>query len=84
MSRPALKVAVNPLPWMFAESGWILNRQPRRGAVDLNRVITALPEGFVGGVVMEVDVANLPTRMESARAGMRYLKAYPAFVVSQS
>lgn len=54
--------------------------EPGRGDVDLDGVIAALPEGFDGWAVLEVDVPNLPTRVESARAGMSYLRGNPAFL----
>ena len=56
--------------------------EPGRGVVDLDAVLRALPEGFDGWAVLEVDVPNLPTRVESARAGLDYLRAHPAFAVT--
>jgi inosose dehydratase len=56
--------------------------EPGRGDVDLDGVIAALPDGFDGWAVLEVDVPNLPTRVESARAGLSYFEANPAFAVS--
>ena len=35
-----------------------------------------------GWAVLEVDVPNLPTRVESARAGLSYFEANPAFAIS--
>lgn len=56
--------------------------EPGRGDVDLDGVIAGLPDGFDGWAVLEVDVPNLPTRVESARAGLSYFEANPAFAVS--
>jgi inosose dehydratase len=56
--------------------------EPGRGDVDLDGVIAALPDGFDGWAVLEVDVPNLPTRVDSARAGLSYFEANPAFAVS--
>ena len=53
--------------------------EPGRGDVDLDGVIAALPSGFDGWAVLEVDVPNLPDRVQSARAGLSYLRANPAF-----
>lgn len=57
--------------------------EPGRGDVDLDAVIAAL-EGFDGWAVLEVDVPNLPSRVESARAGLSYFEANPAFDVIAS
>jgi inosose dehydratase len=57
--------------------------EPGRGDVDLDAVITAL-DGFDGWAVLEVDVPNLPTRVESARAGLSYFEGNAAFDVSVS
>lgn len=57
--------------------------EPGRGDVDLDAVIAAL-NGFDGWAVLEVDVPNLPTRVESARVGLSYFEAQPAFEVSAS
>jgi inosose dehydratase len=56
--------------------------EPGRGNVNLDAVIAALPEGFDGWAVLEVDVPNLPSRVESARVGLDYLRAHPSFAVS--
>jgi inosose dehydratase len=53
--------------------------EPGRGDVDIDGVIAALPEDFSGWAVIEVDVPNLPSRVESARASLNYLRANPAF-----
>jgi inosose dehydratase len=53
--------------------------EPGRGDVDLDGVVNALPKGFGGWAVLEVDVPNLPTRVQSAQAGFDYLRANPAF-----
>jgi inosose dehydratase len=55
--------------------------EPGRGDVDLDAVIAALPDTFDGWAVLEVDVPNLPTRVESARAGLEFMRAHPAFAV---
>ena len=57
--------------------------EPGRGDVDLEAVIAAL-DGFGGWAVLEVDVPNLPSRVESARAGLSYFEGNPAFDVSVS
>ncbi|PRB07511.1 sugar phosphate isomerase/epimerase [Microbacterium sp. MYb64] len=52
--------------------------EPGRGVVDFDAVFDALPEGFDGWCVVEVDVPNLPSRVESARASFQALTArYP-------
>lgn len=58
--------------------------EPGRGDVNLDAVVAALPEGFDGWAVLEVDVPNLPNRVESARAGLDFLRANPAFAVPAS
>jgi inosose dehydratase len=57
--------------------------EPGRGDVDLDGVIEALPEDFSGWAVIEVDVPNLPSRVESARTSLDYLRANPAFAVGR-
>lgn len=68
--------------YMGATFGRHVWTEPGRGDVDLDAVIAALPEGFDGWAVLEVDVPNLPNRVDSARAGLAYLRAHPAFAVS--
>ncbi|HET7476880.1 MAG TPA: sugar phosphate isomerase/epimerase [Dermatophilaceae bacterium] len=58
--------------------------EPGRGDVDLDGVIAALPDTFDGWAVLEVDVPNLPTRVDSSRAGLDYLRSHPAFAVPVS
>jgi inosose dehydratase len=70
--------------YMGATFGRHIWTEPGRGSVDLEAVIDALPEGFDGWAVLEVDVPNLPSRVESARAGLEYLQAHPAFAVAAS
>jgi inosose dehydratase len=47
--------------------------EPGRGVVDFRGVFAALPKDFDGWFVVEVDVPNLPDRVESARASYAYL-----------
>jgi inosose dehydratase len=70
--------------YMGATFGRHVWTEPGRGNVNLDAVIAALPEGFDGWAVLEVDVPNLPSRVESARAGLDYLRAHPAFAASAS
>ena len=55
---------------------------PTAVILDLDGVIAGLPDGFDGWAVLEVDVPNLPTRVESARAGLSYFEANPAFAAA--
>lgn len=41
--------------------------EPGRGVVDLTGFVAALPPGFAGDLMIEVDVPSLPTRAESTR-----------------
>ena len=43
--------------------------EPGRGDLDLPAILDALPNGFDGWVIVEVDSPDLPTPAESARAG---------------
>lgn len=47
--------------------------EPGRGAIDFDSVFSALPEGFDGWAVVEVDVPNLPDRVDSAQASYDWL-----------
>jgi inosose dehydratase len=42
--------------------------EPGRGEIDLRAAVEALPDGFAGWVILEVDRPDLPTPLESARA----------------
>lgn len=47
--------------------------EPGRGAVNFRDVLEALPVDFDGWLIVEVDVPNIPDRLESARAAYDYL-----------
>lgn len=53
--------------------------EPGRGSVDFAAVFAALPTAFDGWSVLEVDVPNLPTPLESARVSRENLLAMPFF-----
>ena len=53
--------------------------EPGRGMVDFGAVFGALPADFDGWFVVEVDVPNLPSALESSRASWDYLGAHPYF-----
>ncbi|MDT0321945.1 sugar phosphate isomerase/epimerase family protein [Streptomyces millisiae] len=55
---------------------WI---EPGRGAIDFDAVLAALPAGFNGWFVIEVDVPNLPTPTESSAASLAFLRDHPYF-----
>ncbi|WP_219530558.1 sugar phosphate isomerase/epimerase family protein [Nonomuraea guangzhouensis] len=58
---------------------WI---EPGRGVIDFDAVLTALPEGFDGWFVIEVDVPNLPTPVESSAASLSFLRRHPYFATA--
>ncbi|GAB3617409.1 sugar phosphate isomerase/epimerase [Okibacterium endophyticum] len=53
--------------------------EPGRGRIDFAAVLAALPAGFDGWSVVEVDVPNLPTPVQSARTSRENLLAMPFF-----
>ncbi|WDF74376.1 sugar phosphate isomerase/epimerase family protein [Novosphingobium sp. KACC 22771] len=53
--------------------------EPGRGMVNFDAVFEALPAGFDGWFVVEVDVPNLPSALESSRASYDFLASHPAF-----
>jgi inosose dehydratase len=50
--------------------------EPGRGAIDFDAVLAALPPGFDGWFVIEVDVPNLPTAAESSAASLEFLRQH--------
>jgi inosose dehydratase len=52
--------------------------EPGRGVVDFEGIFAALPAEFSGWMVVEVDVPNLPTPLESSRASYEYFERFPA------
>jgi inosose dehydratase len=78
-AKAAADAAANGDEYMAATFGRHVWTEPGRGDVDLDAVIAALPDGFDGWAVLEVDVPNLPTRVQSAQEGFDYLRANPAF-----
>lgn len=53
--------------------------EPGRGIVNFDAVFAALPDGFDGWFVVEVDVPNLPGALESSRASYDFIAAHPYF-----
>lgn len=53
--------------------------EPGRGHVDLDAALAALPADFGGWFVIEVDVPNLPTPLESSRTALEYVSKLPYF-----
>ncbi|ADJ48967.1 inosose dehydratase [Amycolatopsis mediterranei S699] len=56
--------------------------EPGRGAIDFDAVLAALPNGFDGWFVIEVDVPNLPTPTESSAASLEFLRRHPYFTTT--
>lgn len=52
--------------------------EPGRGAVNFPAVLQALPNDFDGWLIVEVDVPNLPDRLESTRASYDYVSGLTA------
>ena len=50
--------------------------EPGRGDLDLEAAIGALPAGFSGWAVVEVDMPDLPTPLESARASAAWARQF--------
>jgi len=55
---------------------WI---EPGRGTTDFAQVMAALPERWDGWTVVEVDVPNLPDRLESSKFALDFLQAQDFF-----
>lgn len=55
---------------------WI---EPGRGDLDFDAVIAALPRGFDGWFIIEVDVPHVGTAEESSAASLRFLRSHPYF-----
>ncbi|MCK0532623.1 sugar phosphate isomerase/epimerase family protein [Sphingobium agri] len=53
--------------------------EPGRGIVNFDAVFNALPADFDGWFVVEVDIPNLPTPLESSRASYDFLASHPYF-----
>jgi inosose dehydratase len=53
--------------------------EPGRGMIDFDEVFAALPDDFDGWCVLEVDVPNAGTALESTRVSAEWLKAQPIF-----
>ena len=53
--------------------------EPGRGIVNFDAVFDALPAGFDGWFVVEVDVPNLSAPLESSRASYEFLASHPYF-----
>ena len=51
--------------------------EPVRGSIDFDAVLAALPGRFAWWAVTEVDVEDLPDRVESARASYRWAASGP-------
>jgi inosose dehydratase len=61
--------------YMAATAGRHVWTEPGRGAVDFDGVLAALPEGFDGWFVIEVDVPNAPTAAESSALSWAFLQS---------
>lgn len=53
--------------------------EPGRGIVNFDAVFDALPDDFDGWFMVEVDVPNLSTGLESSRASYDFLASHPYF-----
>jgi inosose dehydratase len=53
--------------------------EPGRGAIDFTAALNAMPSDFTGWFVVEVDVPNIGTPLESAAASREFLLAHPYF-----
>jgi inosose dehydratase len=53
--------------------------EPGRGSIDFDAVFAALPENFDGWFVIEVDVPNLGTPVESSAASLEFVRRHPYF-----
>jgi inosose dehydratase len=51
--------------------------EPGRGSIDFGAVFEALPARFAGWFVVEVDVPNIPDKVESAKASFAWVTARP-------
>ena len=58
----------------FGEHVWT---EPGRGSIDFDAVFAALPDDFGGWFVVEVDVPNLPDKVDSARASFEWVGTRP-------
>ncbi|WP_371579560.1 sugar phosphate isomerase/epimerase family protein [Streptomyces sp. NBC_01314] len=56
--------------------------EPGRGAIDFDAVLGALPDGFDGWFVIEVDVPNIGTPAESSAASLEFLRQHPYFMAT--
>jgi inosose dehydratase len=54
--------------------------EPGRGDVDFDAVFAALPAEFAGWFVVEVDVPNIPDRVESSRVALQAILTRPYFI----
>jgi inosose dehydratase len=54
--------------------------EPGRGMIDFGAVFDGLPNDFDGWFVIEVDVPNLPTAQESAKASLDFINSQPYFM----
>lgn len=61
----------------FGQHVWA---EPGRGSIDFDAVFAALPTNYAGWVVVEVDVPNLPDRVDSAQASFDWIAAHPHLV----
>lgn len=54
-------------------------REPGRGSIDFTGVLLALPAGFDGWFILEVDVPDAGTAAESSAVSLRFLESLPFF-----
>jgi inosose dehydratase len=60
-----------------ATFGEHVRTEPGRGSIDFDAVFAALPDGFSGCFVVEVDVPDVPGRLDSARASFKWVSTRP-------
>ena len=61
----------------FGDHVWT---EPGRGSIDFDAVFAALPTDFTGWFVVEVDVPNIPDKVDSARASFEWVSNRPELV----
>lgn len=65
--------------YMQATNGRHVWTEPGRGAVDFDGVFAALPVDYDGWFIIEVDVPNAPTAVESSQLSFDFVERHPFF-----